>query len=258
MTTATGTAELPVRQITLEQPWTWLARGWEDLWRRPAISLSYGVAVAVASYLLTAALLYLNLLPLLLPLAAGFMLIGPMLAVGLYEASRRYQSGEPVTLAKVLFVATRSPTQLAFMGALLTIILLVWWRIATLLFALFFGAVDFPPMEQWIGVLAFTPKGLLFVAVGSLIGGVLALVVFAVSVVGVPILMVRETDAVTAMLTSIRAVRENLQPMLLWAWLVAMLTGVGIVTLYAGLIITFPLVGHATWHAYQDIVGDGG
>jgi len=257
MSTATGTAELPVRQITLEQPWTWLAKGWQDLWRRPGLSLSYGLAVAIASYLLTAALLYLQILPLLLPLAAGFMLVGPMLAVGLYEASRRYESGEPVTFANVFFVATRSPTQLAFMGALLTIILLVWWRIASLLFALFFGTVEFPPMETWLTVLAFTPKGLLFVAVGSALGGVLALLVFAVSVVGVPILMVRETDAVTAMLTSARAVRANPQPMLLWAWLVAMLTGVGIVTLYAGLIVTFPLVGHATWHAYRDVIGNG-
>jgi uncharacterized membrane protein len=250
------TASGPViRELTLEQPWSWLARGWADLWRRPGLSLSYGLAVVLASYLLTFCLFQFDVLPLLLPLAAGFMLVGPMLAVGLYEMSRRYETGEPVNAGAVIFVATRSPAQLAFLGALLTLILMAWWRIATLLFALFFGAQGFPPLEAWVGILLFTVDGLVFLAVGSLVGGILAVAVFAVSAIAVPMLMVRETDAVTAMINSARAVMENPWPMLLWAWLIAMLTGFGIVTLYAGLAITFPLVGHATWHAYRDIVG---
>lgn len=246
---------LQPRPLTLEQPWRWLAAGWQDLWTRPAISLTYGLVIAALSYALTACLFYFDVLPLLLPLAAGFMLIGPMLAVGLYELSRRLQAGEPITVASVVFVATRSPAQLAFLGVLLTIILLAWWRIATLLFALFFGASGIPPLAEWINILLFTPNGLIFLIVGTAIGGALAFCVFAVSAIAVPLLMVRESDAVTAMMVSARAVLDNLGPMLLWAWLIALLTGFGIVTLYFGLIVTFPLVGHATWHAYRDVVG---
>jgi len=245
-----------VRELTLEQPWTWLAEGWRDMWTQPVISLSYGVVVVILSYVLTACLFYLDVLPLLLPLAAGFMLIGPMLAVGLYETSRRLRAGEPITWRSTAFVATQSPAQLAFLGALLTIFLMAWWRIATLLFALFFGSGAFPPLDAWVNILLFTPNGLIFLIVGTMIGGFLALAVFAVSAVGVPILMVRQTDAVTAMLVSARAVLANPWPMLLWAWLIALLTAFGIATMFVGLIVTFPLVGHATWHAYRDLIGD--
>ena len=249
-----GAAGFAIRELTLEQPWSWLGAGWRDLWTRPEISLGYGLAVVVASYALTACLVYLDVLPLLLPLAAGFMLLGPMLAVGLYEASRRMQAKEPVSPTAVIFVATRSPAQLAFMGALLTILLMAWWLIAFTLFAVFFGASGLPPIDQWVQVLLFTGRGLGFLILGTATGGVLALLVFALSVVSVPILMRHDTDAVTAMLTSLRSVQQNPWPMLLWAWLIMLLIAFGLATLYLGLIVTFPLVGHATWYAYRDIV----
>lgn len=245
-----------VRRVEMERPWTWLAAGWRDMWRTPQISLTYGALFTAASIVLTAGLFIAEVEFFLPPLAAGFMLVGPMLAVGLYETSRRLQAGEPVTLRSALIVATRSPTQLAFLGILLTLVLLAWMRIASLLFALFLGTLDFPPLAEIPQLLFFTWEGLGLLVVGTAVGAVLAAFVFAISVVSVPMLMVRDVDAVTAMILSIRAVRTNLATMALWAWLIVALVGFGLVPLYLGLIVVLPLVGHATWYAYRDLIED--
>ncbi len=249
--TAAGTARAKVRP---DAPWAWLAAGWRDLWRVPFISLTYGVLFAGVSGFLTWMLFGLELEYLLMPMVAGFMLVGPMLAVGLYETSRRLDAGESTDLGSALFVTTRSPAQLAFLGALLMLMLLAWIRIAQLIYALFFGLAGFPGFEQSVHLLFFTVDGLAMLAIGSVVGGVIAAAVFAVAAFAVPMLMVREVDAITAMIASAAAVRANFWPMLVWGWLIVVLTGVGIVTLYVGLIVTFPLLGHATWHAYRHVV----
>jgi uncharacterized membrane protein len=243
-----------IRQVTMEQPWRWLAAGWSDLWRSPGISLAYGALLTAVSFCVTAGLFLTGLEYLLLPMLAGFMLLGPMLAVGLYEISRRHARNESVSLKDALFVKPRSPGQLAFIGVLLTIVILAWMRIATLLFALFFSTLDIPPLDQAVQLLLFTYEGLSMLALGTVIGGIFAATVFAVSVVSIPLLVSHQVDAVTAIIVSLRAVRDNLKVMILWAWLVVMVTACGLVTLFAGLIITFPLIGHATWHAYRDLV----
>ncbi len=237
-----------------DAPWAWLGAGWRDLWSIPQVSLAYGLLFAAVSGALTWMLFRLDIQYMLMPMAAGFMLVGPMLAVGLYETSRRLSGGEPVGFARALFVATRSPAQLAFLGALLMLMLLAWIRIAQLVYALFFGLSDFPGFEQSVQVVFFTPEGLGMLALGAAVGGVIAAGVFAVAAFSVPLLMVREMDAVSAMIASVAAVRANLWPMLVWGWLIVVLTGVGIVTLYVGLIVTFPLLGHATWHAYRHVI----
>jgi uncharacterized membrane protein len=244
----------PIRALQLEQPWNWLAKGWADYWKVPHVSIAYGVAIVAASYLLSGAVFYLWGIALVLPLAAGFLILAPLLAVGLYETSRRLESGEHITARSVMFVATSAPTQLAFVGITLTLLMLAWIRLATLLFALFFGMSSYPPLESWVGTLFFSVDGLIFLAVGSVIGGALAIIVFAISVVSIPLLMVRDVDAITAIVTSVRAVLHNPAPMLLWAWLIVVLTAVGIATLYVGLVVTYPLVGYATWHAYRSVV----
>lgn len=251
----TSAMRIEIVKISLEDPWRWLAQGWRDLWRAPGISLAYGLFFAIVSAVLTGCLFLFDLAYLLLPLVAGFMLVGPLLAVGLYEASRRLESGEPLSLRAVAFVSVRSPTQLAFIGVFLMLFLLIWIRIATLLFALFLTS-EFPPVSEWVSVLIFTWNGLGMLIVGTVIGAAIAFAVFAFSAISVPMLMVREIDAITAAIKSIEAVRLNFSAMLLWAWLIALLTAVGIATLFVGLIVTFPLVGHATWHAYRALVAD--
>jgi uncharacterized membrane protein len=244
-----------VRRLEIDRPWAWLAAGWRDLARAPGVSLTYGAIFTAASFLITAGVFLVGLEYLLLPLAAGFMLVGPMLAVGLYETSRRLETGEPVSLASALFVATRSPMRLAFLGITLMALLLVWMRAATLLLALFLGPTAFPPLAEAVPTLLLTADGVALLVVGTLCGAVLAALVFAISVVSVPLLMERDIDFASAVFTSLLAVARNPKPMLIWAWLVALLAGIGLATCYLGLIVTFPLLGHATWHAYRETVG---
>lgn len=247
-----------VRQIAMDAPWDWLAAGWRDVWNSSSISLVYGLVFAVISSAFALTITALNLSSLMLALASGFVLLGPILAVGLYEISRRLEAGESISLKEIIHVRTRAPAQLMFLGVMLMIAFLVWVRVATLLFALFYGLQGFPPLAQFVDELLFTARGLALLTVGTAIGGVLALIVFAISAVSVPLLMVRNIDAVSAMLLSIEAVRKNLLPMILWAWLIMLMMGFGIATLFGGLVITFPLIGHATWHAFRAVIDTDG
>jgi uncharacterized membrane protein len=254
--TAVTIADISVRHIRPDNVWRWISNGWSDTWTRPGISLGYGLFVTGLSYALTACLYYFNQIYLLLPLAAAFMFGGPLLAVGLYEMSRRYAEGRPVRLADALGAFRRAPLQLAYMGLMLVLFALLWIRVATLLFALFFGS-SMPPLAEFFSSLFLTIEGVTFLAIGTAIGAALAFAAFSISVVSIPMIVDREVDVMTATIASLVAVRDNFAPMMLWAWLVAMLTAVGIVALFFGLIVIFPLVGHATWYCYRDVLGGG-
>lgn len=243
-----------IRRVANEAPWAWLSAGWRDLWRRPGISLAYGLIFALVSAAITAGLWVWGLIQYLPPLAGGFMLVGPLLAVGLYEVSRRLERGERPGLAQALFVRTASPTQLGLLGLLLMTVLLSWMYAAVVLFSVIMGPVELPPAATFPGVLLLTADGLALLVIGTLTGAAMAVVIFAVSAISVPLLMERKVDVVTAVTGSIRAVLWNWKPMLLWAALIAAITACGLATLYIGLIVAFPLIGHATWHAYRDLV----
>ena len=248
------TGSIKVAKITADDPWVWIRAGWSDMGRAPLVSLSYGFGFSLISVLLVSGMFWLDASAVALAAAAGFMIVGPMLAVGMYEASRRLEGGRHVALFDVLFVSTRSPAQLAFMGIMLMGVFLVWMRVATLLFALFFGDSGFPPLPEFIPTLLLTPHGLGLLVVGSIVGAVLAVFTFAISAISVPLLMVRDVDAVTAVIASVEAVKKNFWPMMLWGWIIAFAMAFGIATLFIGMIFTFPLVGHATWHAYRALV----
>jgi len=247
--------DFALRNPTMDGPWRWLAAGWRDLWRTPAYSLTYGFAFVAFGLAGTVGLRSVGLESIVPAMAAGFALLGPILAVGLYEISRRYEAGEPLEVRGIVFVRTASAVQMGLLAFFLMFIFLVWMRAATLLYALFtYGS--YLPLDQFVTFGLTTTAGLAMLSAGTIIGALLAFAAFAISAISVPMLMHRDVDAITAIVTSVRAVVSYPGPMLLWAWLVALFTAFGIATLFIGLIVVFPLLGHATWHAYREIVVD--
>ncbi|MEQ1863699.1 MAG: DUF2189 domain-containing protein [Micropepsaceae bacterium] len=255
MTASGAMTGLTLRAPTMEGPWNWLAAGWRDLWRNPVLSFGYGAAFVVVGLAITAGLWMTGLESLIPALAAGFALLGPVLAIGLYEMSRRYENSEPVALRNLVAARLPSPTQFAFLAYTLMFLFLVWMRLATLNYALFSNG-RYEPLDEFVSFALTTPAGLSMMVVGTLIGGGLALIAFAISALSVPILMRHDVDVFTAMWLSIQTVRRYPGPMLLWAWLIAVLIAAGLATMFVGLIVVFPLIGHATWHAYRAIVVD--
>ena len=252
-----GLRGVTLKRVAFDAPWLWLAAGWRDLWRVPRIGLCYGTAFAAVSLALAVGLLATGLASLTMALAGGFLLIGPLAAVGLYATSQRLEAGQRVTMSELL-KETRlpAPGQLGFFGAILSFAYIVWLQSAFLLFMLFLGSRPLPPPSAFVPTLLFTPHGLGLLVTGTAVGGVLAALVFTISVISVPLLMTRRIDAVSAMAASVACVLLNPKPMALWAGLIAGIIVLGVAGLFAGLVIAFPLIGHATWHAFRQLVHD--
>lgn len=231
----------------------WLAAGWRDLWTRPLPSLAYGLAVCAVSLLMVYAIFQMEWDYILFPALSGFMVVGPALAVGLYEKSRRLAAGEPVSLAQMILVQAKAGGQVLFIGAVLLGLMLLWMRAAVLLYALFFGLRPFPGIDNIAAMLFTTPIGLSLLAVGTLVGGLFAAFAFAISAFSIPMLLDQRKDAFTAMGSSMALVWNNLPVMLVWGALVLALFLVSLATGLLGMILVFPLLGHATWHAYSAI-----
>ena len=248
-------AGVVIRDVPIEAPWNWVEAGWQDLWVYPQISLTYGAIFAVLAVAMFVGMTLIAMQSLILALAGGFVLIGPAVAVGLYELSRRIENGEPSSFSSLLSAAARAPGQLGFLGAILAFLYIVWLETALLLFMLFMGGSGpFPPASQFLSVLLYEPHGLALLVVGTIVGGLLASAAFSISVVSVPLLLTRKIDAVSAIHVSIAAVAQNLRPMALWAALIAVIIGIGMLTGFVGLVVAFPLLGHASWHAFRDTI----
>ncbi len=242
-----------VNKVSSDHVWAWLGAGWRDVTGSGGLSLLYGFIFVAVGLAITGGLWSAGLSA-AIPVAAGaFALVGPLMAVGLYEISRRREVGEPLELGSIMVVKTAAPSQVALIGFALMFLLLVWANSARLLFALFFAG-DYVPLQDFSAYILTHPDGLQMVTIGSLIGGAIAFLVFSVSAVSLPLLMHKPIDAGTAIGVSVTAVRKNVGPMLLWAWIIAVTVAVGVATAFVGLIIAFPLLGHATWHAYRDLV----
>lgn len=254
----TPTPTMPtIRRPDKSRPWMWLAAGWRDLLAAPKASLSYGLVFLIFSYFIALSIWYFDLFYLVLPLCAGFMLMGPILATGLYDISRRLEAKEPATFSTTMFAWERNTTQIAFMGLVLMLFLLAWIRIATLIFALFFSDNPPRPEQQFIIDVFFSSTSLPFLTTGTVVGAILAVLVFAISAISIPMLLDRPVTVFTAIYTSFTAVRDNAATMFVWGVLIVGFTAAGIVAGFAGLLITMPIIGHGTWHAYREIVDWG-
>ncbi|GLR83159.1 DUF2189 domain-containing protein [Azospirillum oryzae] len=246
----------PIRTVEIDRPWVWLSSAWQDMMAAPAISFAYGALAVISSLVLVVGLAMLDMEYLLLPMAAGFMLVGPLFAVGLYETSRLLELGERPTFGKVVAAYRRNGVQIAGVGLVLMLAMLAWIRVAFLIFALFFSGEP-PALDQLVDRIFFSAETIPFLLTGTVFGGIIATAVFSIAVVSVPMLLDRETDVFTAMATSIAVVRANIKPMIAWAFLIALFMSAGMVTAFLGLAIALPVIGHASWHCYRDLVGIG-
>jgi uncharacterized membrane protein len=245
------TPHLAARSVEATRPFKWVAQGWDDLWANSATSLLYGLFFAGVGYLIMA---YSAAQPYLFTAAvSGFMLVGSLAAAGLYEISRRAESGQRTTLAQSLKGLARNGDSLFYFGILLAIAMISWERISAILFALFYHD-EVPQLANFYREVFLSGSYTYFVSAYLIIGGALALLMYVLSAVSVPLLMDRDVDVVTAMMTSAQAVGRNLAAMALWGALLVALMAFGFVTYMVGMVIALPLAGHATWHAYRDLV----
>lgn len=234
----------------------WLLAGLADFQHSPGPSLAVGAACVVTGWVLVAAMAVVEYGVLILPLTAGFTFAAPLLGIGLYESSRRHAAGEPAGFGMTVAAWRRNRFGIAFMAVLLMMFLYGWLRVATMLFALYFGKV-LPPLGAMFTT-ALDPANLGFAAGGTAIGAVLAAIVFGLSAVSLPLLVDRPVDAVTAAATSMRACCANPVTAALWAATIVAITVVAAVPAFLGLTVALPVLGHASWHAYRDLVAPPG
>jgi uncharacterized membrane protein len=239
-----------VRKIKASNIISWLKHGVNDLIQAKLSSLFYGAVFATAGILMHTVLFDASWL--LSSLTTGFLLVGPFLAMGLYDLSRRMELGEKPDLIPTLLSWRSNLMNVGIFAGVLVVILLIWARASLVIFALFFqgGLPTFMDVVQAV----ITFKQPLFAMVYFVVGGFFAAFVFAVSVVAIPLMADRKTDAVTAAIASLLAVTRNPFQMALWALCIVALVVIGFATQFIGLIITMPIIGHASWHAYRDLV----
>lgn len=229
----------------------WLALGWRDFRTHPGASLAYGFLVYLLSVAIVGGLIFFGLDYILFPALAGFMVVGPLLAIGLYEKSRRVAAGLPTGLFDMVFVSPASGAQLLFAGVLLCLLMLLWMRAAVIVYALFFGLRPFPGLDHIAAMLFGTPVGWAMLLVGGAVGALFAAFSFAISVFSIPMMLDRKVDALTAMGSSVALVWHNIGAMLAWGFLVLTLVLASVATGLLGLIVAFPVLGHGAWHVYE-------
>jgi uncharacterized membrane protein len=238
------------RRIGLSRPLTWLRRGAADLQRVPHISLRIGAAVALAGMVLTAAAW--NATYLAPALLGGFLLVAPFLALPMYALSRQLERQHAADADQAWRAWRGNAESIALFGLVLALAYIFWERVAAIVFALLYRGEALYLSRLPADLLSGPFAGLLL---GFLVAGaVLAAAVFAFSVVTAPLLLDRPVDVITAALTSLRCCLRNPLPMIVWAVLIAALTLVGFATVMVGLVVIFPWLAHASWHAYRDLV----
>jgi uncharacterized membrane protein len=229
-----------------------LKKGWDDFSAMPSHAVFLCVIYPAIGILVAALTLGYAFVPLLFPAAAGFALLGPFAALGLYELSRRREAGLEVSAVDA-FEVLRSPSigAIVALGLLLSAIFLVWMATANAIYTAYLGYGSPESIGQFVHDLFFTPAGWSLILVGNAVGLVFAIGAYVISVVSFPLLLDREVGAVVAIMTSLRLVVQNPLTMALWGLIVAALLVIGTIPLFLGLAVVLPVLGHATWHLYR-------
>jgi uncharacterized membrane protein len=245
--------DLKVNRIPFGQPLKWLSKGRQDMREAGIYSLRYGAAFALVSALITA-LVWSTDSAFLLPfLVAGFFIVAPPLGIGLYQMSAHLERGEPLAACSAYEAWKLNQSQIAMVSAGFIIIMNVWLAANVGLFTLLYEGIS-PPLDNFFNNVFLSSAGAKFALASLIVGFFMAWCAYAISVVTVPMLIDREVDGFTALRFSIKSVLRNMPAMMFWAGLIVLIVGIGIITFYVGLIIALPLIGHASWHAYRDLV----
>jgi uncharacterized membrane protein len=233
----------PCRRVPAGAPFRWLAAGWRDMRAAPGQSLGWGLAVVGVSWLVSLVALWLGSWVMLLSLLSGFVFIGPLLAIALYAVSWQLEAGRVPTFDRSVAAARARIGDSMVFALILLVIFLVWARAGSMVHVFF-------PVESR----PETIQLLRFLAIGSAVGSIFAAITFAASAFSLPMLMDRKADTVTAVVSSVNATLRNKPAMAVWLVLIVLLTGIGFASAFVGLAVLFPLLGHATWHAYRDVI----
>ncbi|MEP9388276.1 DUF2189 domain-containing protein [Mesorhizobium sp. KR9-304] len=254
-----GTPAMPtmpkVNALTAADLRACLAQGISDFARAPLFGLFFGAVFTVIGMVIVLALTYWHMPWMIYPFAIGFPLIGPFAAAGLYEVSRRLEKGLPLDWPQVLSaVWALRRREFSWMAFVMLFVFWVWMYQVRLLLALILGRMSFSTLEKFLSVVFTTEQGWIFLAVGHLDGAVLSMILFSITVVSIPLLMEREVDIVTAMITSVKAVLASPLPMLGWGVCVTVAVLLACAPFFLGLLVVLPVLGHATWHIYRRAV----
>ena len=254
MTTVSGKADPVVRRIAAADIAEALSKGLRDFQAVPLYGLAFGAFYAAGGIAILLCLTAFGMVYLAYPLAAGFAMIGPFVATGLYEVSRRREAGQPVSVGAI-WATLRTRGEIGWMAFVTLFVFVIWMYQVRLLIALLLGLnASFSSLHEFITVVLTTNEGLLFLAIGNAVGAALSLILFSLTVVSFPLLLDREVDFVTAMITSVRAVVTSPLPMIGWAALIVILLAVSAMPYFLGLVVTLPVLGHTTWHLYRRII----
>jgi uncharacterized membrane protein len=240
-----------VREVTFRDLRAALAAGWSDFVNAPAFGLFFGGIYVVGGLLILAFFTVLKTPWMIIPVAVGFPLIGPFVAVGLYEVSRRRLAGESLKWKPILSVVFQQRhRQLGWTAFIVLFIFWIWIYQVRLLIALFLQSRNFSSIDGFITVLTTTQSGLTFLAVGTLVGAVLAFVLYATTVITMPLLLDRDIDFISAMIVSFTTIQRSPRTMIAWGAFIALLTLIALAPAFLGLLVVLPVLGHATWHLY--------
>jgi len=244
-----------VKKIEFTDVQASLKAGWKDFLQAPMFGLAFGGIFVVGGLLILAALTVYDMPWMIIPVAIGFPLIGPFVAVGLYEVSRRLIAGQPLVWREIFFlILGQRERQLGWMAFVVLFIFWIWIYQVRLLMALFLGFKSYGSIGDFATMVLTTPEGIGFLIVGTIVGAAVSFSLYAATVMAMPLLMAREIDFVSAIIISFKAVRENFFPMIGFALIVGVLTLLAMLPAFLGLLIVMPLLGHATWHLYRRVV----